>query len=207
MTQIKELLRIGLFVIIVLCGASACSNDDGDDELAKDYKLKEVAWIMQDDEIKIIKQTMPGFFTDNNTDEEMKVTVKPTAEVKQSSCFYTDDTKLFQLLAQTPYDIYVPDGSTLLPSDHFSYINSGPKTLFSLEEQYIPLMVEITHESTIPPHHRLIYNHIISLREVNATYRACFTEINTGEELQITGKWTGKFFIQNEGETLLEEIK
>ena len=55
MTQIKELLRIGLFVIIVLCGASACSNDDGDDELAKDYKLKEVAWIMQDDEIKIIR--------------------------------------------------------------------------------------------------------------------------------------------------------
>ena len=76
-----------------------------------------------------------------------------------------------------------------------------------MEEQYIPLMVEITHESTIPPHYRLIYNHIISLREVNATYRACFTEINTGEELQITGKWTGKFFIQNEGETLLEEIK
>ena len=48
---------------------------------------------------------------------------------------------------------------------------------------------------------------IISLREINATYRACFTEINTGKELQITGKWTGKFFIQNEGETLLEEIK
>lgn len=67
MTQIKELLRIGLFVIIVICGASACSNDDGDDELAKDYKLKEVAWTMQDDEVKIIKQTMPGFFTDNNT--------------------------------------------------------------------------------------------------------------------------------------------
>lgn len=162
---------------------------------------------MQDDEVKIIKQTIPGFLTDNNTDEEMKVTVKPTADVRQSSCFYTDDAKLFQLLAQTPYDIYVPDGSTLLPSDHFSYIHSGPKTLFSLEEQYIPLTVEITHESTIPPHHRLIYNHIISLREINATYRACFTEINTGKELQITGKWTGKFFIQNEGETLLEEIK
>ena len=47
MTQIKELLRIGLFVIIVLCGTSACSNDDSDDdELAKDYILKEVAWIM-----------------------------------------------------------------------------------------------------------------------------------------------------------------
>ena len=208
MTQIKELLRIGLFVIIVLCGTSACSNDDSDDdELAKDYKLKEVAWIMQDDEVKIIKQTIPGFLTDNNTDEEMKVTVKPTADVRQSSCFYTDDVKLFQLLTQTPNEIYVPGGFTLLPSDHFSYINSGPKTLFSLEGQYIPLMVEITHESTIPPHHRLIYNHIISLREVNATYRACFTEINTGKELQITGKWTGKFFIQNEGETLLEEIK
>ena len=71
MTQIKELLRIGLFVIIVLCGTSACSNDDSDDdELAKDYILKEVAWIMQDDEVKIIKQTIPGFLTDNNTDEE-----------------------------------------------------------------------------------------------------------------------------------------
>ena len=76
-----------------------------------------------------------------------------------------------------------------------------------MEEQYIPLMVEITHESTIPPHHRLIYNHVISLREVNATYRACFTEINTGEELQITGKWTGKFFIQNEGETIVRRNK
>ena len=208
MTQIKELLRIGLFVIIVLCGTSACSNDDSDDdELAKDYILKEVAWIMQDVEVKIIKQTIPGFLTDNNTDEEMKVTVKPTADVRQSSCFYTDDAKLFQLLTQPPNEIYVPGGFTLLPSDHFSYIHSGPKTLFSLEEQYIPLTVEITHESTIPPHHRLIYNHIISLREINATYRACFTEINTGKELQITGKWTGKFFIQNEGETLLEEIK
>lgn len=162
---------------------------------------------MQDDEVKIIKQTIPGFLTDNNTDEEMKVTVKPTADVRQSSCFYTDDAKLFQLLTQPPNEIYVPGGFTLLPSDHFSYIHSGPKTLFSLEEQYIPLTVEITHESTIPPHHRLIYNHIISLREINATYRACFTEINTGKELQITGKWTGKFFIQNEGETLLEEIK
>ena len=95
----------------------------------------------------------------------------------------------------------------LLPSDHFSYIHSGPKTLFSLEEQYIPLTVEITHESTIPPHHRLIYNHIISLREINATYRACFTEINTGKELQITGKWTGKFFIQNRGRNIVRRNK
>lgn len=205
MTQIKRLLRIGLLVVIVLCGASACNNDD--DELAKDYKLKEVAWMMQDDEIKIIKQTVPGFLVNNDTDKEMKVTVKPTADVRQSSCFYTDDAKLFQLLTQTPNEIYVPDGFILLPSDNFSYIHSGPKTLFSLEKQYIPLTVEITHESTIPPHHRLVYNHIISLREVNATYRARFTEINTGEELEITGKWTGKFFIQNEGETLLEEIK
>ena len=67
--------------------------------------------------------------------------------------------------------------------------------------------IEITHKSTIPPHHRLIYNHIISLREVNATFRARFTETNTGEESEITGKWMGKFFIQNEGETTLEEIK
>ena len=130
MTQIKELLRIGLFVIIVLCGTSACSNDDSDDdELAKDYILKEVAWIMKD-EVKIIKQTIPGFLTDNNTDEEMKVTVKPTADVRQSSCFYTDDAKLFQLLTQPPNEIYVPGGFTLLPSDHFSYIHSGPKTSF-----------------------------------------------------------------------------
>ena len=37
MTQIKKLLRTGLFAIIVLCGASACSNDD--EPVAKNYEL------------------------------------------------------------------------------------------------------------------------------------------------------------------------
>lgn len=206
MTQIKKLLRTGLFAMIVLCGASACSNDD--EPIAKNYELKEVAWTMQDnDEIKIIKQTAPGFFVDNNTDQDMEVEVSPTADVQQSSFFYTSDSDLFQLLVQAPIEIHVPNGLTPLPSDDFSYIYSGPKVLFSLEKQSIPLTIEITHKSTIPPHHRLIYSHIISLREVNATFRARFTETNTGEELEITGKWMGKFFIQNEGETTLEEIK
>ena len=96
MTQFKKLLRTGLFAMIVLCGASACSNDD--EPVAKNYELKEVAWTMQDnDEIKIIKQTAPDFFVDNNTDQDMEVEVSPTADVQQSSFFYTSDSDLFQL--------------------------------------------------------------------------------------------------------------
>ena len=42
MTQIKEFLRRGLFTVIVLCSAAACSNNDENEDT--NYTLDGIQW-------------------------------------------------------------------------------------------------------------------------------------------------------------------
>lgn len=47
MTQIKEFLRRGLFTVIVLCSAAACSNNDENEDT--NYTLDSIQWAMLND--------------------------------------------------------------------------------------------------------------------------------------------------------------
>ena len=48
MTQIKEFLRRGLFTVIVLCSAAACSNNDENEDT--NYTLDSIQWAMLNDD-------------------------------------------------------------------------------------------------------------------------------------------------------------
>lgn len=48
MTQIKEILKTGLFTVIVLCSAAACSNDDENEDTS--YTLDSIQWAMLNDD-------------------------------------------------------------------------------------------------------------------------------------------------------------
>ena len=48
MTQIKEFLRRGLFTVIVLCSAAACSNNDENEDT--NYTLDGIQWAMLNDD-------------------------------------------------------------------------------------------------------------------------------------------------------------
>lgn len=206
MAQFKEFLRTGLFALIVLCGVAGCDKDD--EPIEKNYEFDEVTWMLQGyDNVEIVKESLPGFMVNNYTEDLIPVSVSPTENVNETSSFFPNDINMFKLLNQQPNEISVPNGLSPIPTDDFSYVSSFFKVPFSLDEYKVPRKIEITHKSSVPPHHRLIYNHIISYRKITATYRARYTETNTGEMVELTGKWIGKIFIKNEGELTLEEIK
>lgn len=90
MAQLKELLRTGLFAVIVLCGVTGCNKDD--EPVDKNYELDEVTWMLQDyDNVEIVKESMPGFLIDNDTENPIPVSVSPTENVNETSCFYPND--------------------------------------------------------------------------------------------------------------------
>lgn len=86
MAQFKELLRTGLFALIVLCGVTGCNKDD--EPVEKNYELDEVTWMLQgNDNVEIVKESMPGFLVNNDTEDFIPVSASPTENVNETSCF------------------------------------------------------------------------------------------------------------------------
>ena len=74
MTQIKEFLRRGLFTVIVLCSAAACSNNDENEDT--NYTLDSIQWAMlNDDKVEeTVINIMPEIY-ENASSSTISVTI------------------------------------------------------------------------------------------------------------------------------------
>ena len=204
MTQIKEILKTGLFAIIVLCSSVACSNDNEIKDTS--YTFDGIQWAMlYDDKVEeTIIDVTPEIY-ENGSSSTITVTMDPAMDYEQVSQFYYDDPKYFQLLNQTVNEVSIPTGNLIF--DDFRYLSGGQTVPFTLEE-YANLSDNHVEESiTVPPHCTLYYDATIIKREVTATYRAYFIGDETNERIEITGKWKGTFYRNNESVIRIEEIK
>lgn len=113
MTQIKEILKTGLFAIIVLCSTVACSNDNEIKDTS--YTFDGIQWAMlYDDKVEetIIDVTPESY--ENGSSSTITVTMDPAMDYEQVSQFYYDDPKYFQLLNQTVNEVSIPTGNLIL---------------------------------------------------------------------------------------------
>ena len=131
MTQIKEFLRRGLFTVIVLCSAAACSNNDENEDT--NYTLDGIQWAMlYDDKVEeTIIDVTPEIY-ENASSSTISVTIDPAMDYEQLSQFYYDDPKYFQLLNQTVNEVSIPTGNLIF--DDFRYLSGGQTVPFTLEE-------------------------------------------------------------------------
>ena len=204
MTQIKEILRTGLFTVIVLCSAAACSNNDENEDT--NYTLDSIQWAMlNDDKVEeTVINIMPEIY-ENASSSTISVTIDPAMDYEQLSQFYYDDSKFFQPLNQTPNEVNVLTGELVF--NDFRYVSEGPVVPFTLEEYAYPPDNHIEETLTIPPYHTLYYNATVIKREVTATYRAYFIGNNSNERIEITGKWKGTFYRNDKSLIRLEKME
>lgn len=204
MTQIKEILKTGLFAIIVLCSSVACSNDNEIKDTS--YTLDDIQWAMlNDDKVEeTVINIMPETY-ENASSSTISVTIDPAMDYEQLSQFYYNDPKYFQPLNQIPNEVNVPTGELVF--NDFRYVSGGPIVPFTLEGYAYSSDNHIGETLTIPPYHTLYYNATVIKREVTATYRAYFIGDETNERIEITGKWKGTFYRNNESVIRIEEIK
>ena len=130
MTQIKEILRTGLFTVIVLCSAAACSNNDENEDTS--YTLDDIQWAMlNDDKVEeTVINIMPETY-ENASSSTISVTIDPAMDYEQLSQFYYNDPKYFQPLNQIPNEVNVPTGELVF--NEFRYVSGGPIVPFTLE--------------------------------------------------------------------------
>lgn len=208
MTQIKRLLSRGVFTII-LCSVAACSNDDNENiEEIKDasYTLDEIEWKFDNDGIKVTEIEIPEEIYKNPSNSEMLVTVCSVENFMQTSQFYSDDPKYFQLLVQSPIiEVCIPSGE--IPFDDFFHTSGGPEVPFLLEEYTYSPHSYSTNTSKLPPHSILKFNATVIKRNVTAIYRARFIGNDSGKQVEITGKWHGVYYDSLEDIIKIEEIK
>ena len=129
MTQIKEILKTGLFAIIVLCSTVACSNDNEIKDTS--YTFDGIQWAMlYDDKVEetIIDVTPESY--ENGSSSTITVTMDPAMDYEQVSQFYYDDPKYFQLLNQTVNEVSIPTGNLIF--DDFRYLSGGQTVPFTL---------------------------------------------------------------------------
>lgn len=207
MTQIKRLLRTGLFAVIVLWGASACSDNDSINEIKESgYTFKDIEWaILEDDAMETSYINIaPEIFT-NETDVEQPVTFCSVDGYNQTSQFYSDNPDYFQLLTQIPIDVSIPSGETAF--DGFFHTSGGPQVPLSLEEHLYPPHSYSKSSFKLPPNHMVTFSATIIERKVSATYRAYFTGNDSGKQIEIMGKWKGIYYTSCNSKSKTEEIK
>ncbi|MCD7939494.1 MAG: hypothetical protein LUH50_05100 [Bacteroides intestinalis] len=198
MTQIKEILKTGLFAIIVLCGTAACSNDDNDIEIEVEdtsYTFDDIEWAISDNGVEVREFEIPEEIYKNETDSEMSITVCAVKNFTQSSTFYSNNPEYFQLLAQSPIDVFIPSGDKFF--NGFFHVSGGPEVPFSLENYTYPPHSYSTHSFKVPPHTTITFKAIVTESKVTATYRAHVTGNNSNKQVDITGKWEGTYYTSN----------
>lgn len=204
MAQLKELIRTGLFALIVLCGVTGC---DKEDEEFKDssYTLDKLEWAVGENDVVETLIDIPERIYINDSDIELPVTVCAFDNYTQTSQFFSDDPNLFQRLTQQLVNVYIPSGE--YASDGFFQTFGGPEVPLSLEEYLYPPHSFCTHTTEMPPQTMLIQNATITESKVTATYRALFTGNDTGKQIEVMGTWKGTYYTKHFGVLEIKDIK
>lgn len=197
---------IGLFLSI---GFASCSNDDliDDEQGSKSYELIAIQWKLNEtDGQSIVEKKIPEYHFRNDSDSIIEVVIEPLKNLQGSSIFTFNDSPTYANLNYSEVEVSIPEDLSLL-SQGYSYIVGGVKVPLTQEKSSFPFSTDIKSSFTLTKRTKLTSNYTIFLRKNNATFLATFKEISTGETLELNGTWTGMFFNNSEGESVLEEIE
>jgi hypothetical protein len=198
---------IGLFLSI---GFASCSNDDTlieDEQRSKSYELIAIHWkINETDGQSIVEKKIPEFYFRNDSDTIIEVVIEPLKDLQGSSKFKFNDSLTFTELMYSEVQVSIPRELSLLSAE-YRYLGGGVKVPLTQEESSFPFSSTFTNSLTLTKRTKLTSNYTIFLRKNKASFLATFRETSTGEILELDGTWTGLFFNNSKGESVVKEIE
>lgn len=199
-------LLIGLFISI---GLISCHNDESliyDEQILKSYELISIQWKLNaTDGQSIVENKIPEFYFQNDTDTTMEIIIEPFKDKQGSSIFKFNDSIAFTKLNLKKVNVTITKELSLL-SESYSYLEGGVKVSLTQEESFFPFSDYAKLSLMLNPRNTLTTNYTLFLRKNKASFLAMFREKSSGHIIELTGNWTGLFFDNLTGETVINEI-
>ena len=131
----------------------------------------------------------PEIVIENNTTMDQTFIDDPRNIFKESSNFWSSDARAFcyidsLIFVKTPID-EMKDG----------FVYDGVKWIYSKDEQKRESLVGSFKILQIKPGHKLIIYPCVTLKEIFTTYKLFLKGVERGEELVVSGHWSGTKFL------------
>lgn len=199
MKLISKSFKEVLFVGMVLCVFSACSEDElseREEVLSKEYELVDIVWgKMTEDETTCNTFDNIQEVKGDPNGTKYSVFIFPLEKYSQSSRFFTDDPELFMHLAGTnPPMLSIPAEDSSLSTDITWHLTSTVRVPLGLETYNFPPNSYSTHQLEVEEPFTIQCTSVIDEYHVTATYRANFKEVNGNGNVEIGGKWEGIYY-------------
>ncbi|MCM4169207.1 hypothetical protein KCTC52924_00731 [Arenibacter antarcticus] len=197
---------ITLFLSI---GFISCSDDDtliDNEQRLKSFELINIQWKLNlTDGQSIVEEKIPELHFRNDSETPMEVVIEPLKDVQGSSLFRFNDSIAFSKLNYEEVQVSITKELSLL-SERYSYLVGGVEVPLTQEETYFPFSYYFENALMLNPRSTLTSNYTVFLRKNKASFLATFREINNGEILELDGTWTGLFFNNLTGESVVDNI-
>lgn len=203
--RINKLL-IGLLFSI---GFISCQSDEiliEDVETAKSYEFISIEWkLAETDGQRIVEEEVPEYYFRNDSDTTMEINIEPLNDMQGSSIFIFFDSLAFKELNYTELEVSIPSELSLL-SERYSYLSGGVKVPLAEEETFFPFSWHFKDSLMLNPRSTLTSNYTLFFRKNKASFLVTFREKTSGHILELKGRWTGLFFNNIVGESVINEI-
>ncbi|CAM4114873.1 hypothetical protein [Flavobacterium weaverense] len=154
---------------------------------------------------KYSRKKIPEFYFQNDTDTTMEIIIEPLKHKQGSSIFKFNDSISFTKLNHKKVSVSITKELSLL-SENYSYLEGGVEVPLTQEESFFPFSDYAKLSLMLNPRNTLTTNYTLFLRKNKASFLATFREKSSGHIIELTGNWTGLFFDNLTGESVINEI-
>ena len=181
---IMKKMLFGLVAVALLsCEKTIYSPDPAEDT----HELINITYTQGDgDGVETFVHPLHSLTYTNHTGVAKKVVVDPLTDVMESSQFFSNDERAFQLVDPAATHVAVPtqfnDGVATL---------GEPKWSYSSEVVTLPPVVSFRDTLEVPAYTSLTVTMSVYLNEYNLSYTAIFEGKPSGTLTEINGKWKG----------------
>lgn len=194
-----------ILYVFALFSLMACGNDieDGNEpDIVPVYKLTDIQYSLEEgDGEKEELVSWPGYSFVNETSLTQTISIPMMGEVKEGSCFSSNDMNAFPLPKADSTLVGVP-GHIL---DN-KIIKEGVR-LYAEGENMQRSSTTVKRTTEVPSNCILVFKEKVRYRVLRVTYTATFIDEITRQRYTIKGKWSGSFHAGSESECTTSEIK
>lgn len=179
----KETL-LGLAALMLFsCEKTVYSPDPAKDT----HELKTITYTLEaGDKVETFVRPLHSLSYSNHTSIAQKIIIDPLADVLETSQFFSDNARAFQLVDPAETRIAVPvqfnEGVAMLGEPKWSYGN---------ELMQLPPVVNFRDTLNVPANTSVTVTMSVYLNEYNVSYTATFEGKPSGTLTEIKGKWKG----------------
>ncbi len=181
------MMKKALFGMAALALLSCEKTEYSPDPVKDVHELQAITYTMEEgDGVETFVRPLHSLSYTNLTNLTQKIIVDPLADVVESSQFFSDDKKAFQLVDPSSTLVAVPiqfnDGVAAL---------GEPKWPYGGELVELPPVVNFRDTLDVPANTTLTVTMSVHLDEYNLSYTATFEGKPSGAHTEIKGKWKG----------------